>query len=209
MREVRRNFRLRWRSARTPGPEHKTWNRPAGCLLKLDLWLLHFLLVFGDFFNLSGIFTAGRRAAQRTIAPSTRSVSPPPIAAALGLSMLAALVPAAMAALPRAGRPIAVVGISAGHAAIIGAIGEAGGSVLSVSGSKSVIAMPGDASFVSRLHSLGYWVTLDAKAFTGCAALLSISSLDAPEIIGTGSINAGFITSSISTQRGLHANQHA
>ena len=158
---------------------------------------------------MTGIFTAGRRAAPRTIPPSARSVSPPPIAAALGLTMLAALVPAMMAALPRTGRPIAVVGISAGHAAIIGAIGEAGGSVLSVSGSKSVIAMAGDASFVSRLHGLGYWVTLDANAFTGCAALLSISSLDAPEIIGTGPLNAGFIASSISIQRGLHANEHA
>ena len=87
--------------------------------------------------------------------------------------MLAALVPAAMAALPRIDRPIAVVGLSAGHAAIIGAIGEAGGSVLSVSGSKVVIAMAGDASFVSRLRGLGYWIALDAKAFTGCTALFS------------------------------------
>ena len=59
-------------------------------------------------------------------------MSPPPIAAAVGLTMLAAMMPATMAAVPRSDRPIAVVGLSAGHAAIIGAIGEAGGSVLSV-----------------------------------------------------------------------------
>ena len=69
--------------------------------------------------------------------------------------------------------------------------------------------MAGDASFVSRLRSLGYWVTLDAKAFTGCAALFSTLRPDAPEIIGTGTMNADVIHSSISTKRGSHANQHA
>ena len=122
---------------------------------------------------MSGIFTAGRRAAPLAIASNARSVSPPPIAAALGLTLLAAMVPAAMAAVPRSDRPIAVVGLSAGHAAIIGAIGEAGGSVLSVSGSKVVIAMAGDEGFVSRLRGLGYWLALDAKAFAGCTTLFA------------------------------------
>ena len=135
-RYVRRDFR-RAEIRRPLAPDTNRRTATAGVVYaSLTFGLLQFLLVFGDFFNLSGIFTAGRRAAQRTIAPSPRSVSPPPIAAALGLTMLAAPGPAAMAALPRADRPIAVVGISAGHAAIIGAIGEAGGSVLSVSGSK-------------------------------------------------------------------------
>jgi hypothetical protein len=146
---------------------------------------------------LSGIFTAGRRADPRTIVPSARSASPPPIAAALGITMLAALALATMSALPRIDKPIAVVGLSAGHAAIIGAIGEAGGSVLSVSGSNVVIAMAGDDSFVSRLRGLGYWFALDAKAFTGCGALFAALRQD----------NA--VHSAISTKRGSHADQHA
>ena len=156
---------------------------------------------------MSGIFTAGRRAAPLAIASNARSVSPPPIAAALGLTLLAAMVPAAMAAVPRSDRPIAVVGLSAGHAAIIGAIGEAGGSVLSVSGSKVVIAMAGDDGFVSRLRGLGYWLELDAKAFAGCTTLFrdrrahqrSSVLKDRPEIVHP----------FISIKRGFHANQHA
>ncbi len=117
------------------------------------------------------------------------------------------MVPAAMAAVPRSDRPIAVVGLSAGHAAIIGAIGEAGGSVLSVSGSKVVIAMAGDDGFVARLRGLGYWLALDAKAFAGCTTLFATGERtndhpvlkDRPEIVHP----------FISIKRGFHANQHA
>ena len=130
---------------------------------------------------MSGIFTAGRRAAPRTIASNARSVSPPPVAAALGLTLLAAMVPAVMAAVPRMDRPVAVAGLSAGHAAIIGAIGGAGGSVLSVTGSNVVIAMAGDDGFVSRLRGFGYWLALDAKAFAGCTNLFATG--EGPPII--------------------------
>jgi len=78
-------------------------------------------------------------------------------------------VPAALAAAPAAGRPVAVIGLSSSQADRIGAIGAAGGAVLFAVGERVTVAMPDDDGFVSRLRSQGYWLVLDAQSVPGCS----------------------------------------
>lgn len=76
---------------------------------------------------------------------------------------------AALPLLPRAGEPVAVFSLSGAQSSLAAAIGEAGGAIAGLRGASIVIAMPGDAAFLSRLRSLGYWLVLDARAADLCA----------------------------------------
>lgn len=90
------------------------------------------------------------------------------LAAATGLTVAAALAPAALAAVPQAGRPVAIIGAAGGQSERLAAIAQAGGSIVGSVGDRMVVAVSEDPDFVSRLRDLGQWVVLDARAVPGC-----------------------------------------
>ncbi|MHB2170058.1 hypothetical protein [Alsobacter sp. R-9] len=91
-----------------------------------------------------------------------------PLAGAVAATLLLALVPAALAASPRAMQPVAVVGLADSEPERIAAIGEAGGTVMQAPGRRVTIAMPGDEGFIGRLRAKGYWIVLDGAAVAAC-----------------------------------------
>jgi hypothetical protein len=95
--------------------------------------------------------------------------TPPDLWAALALTVMLASATAALPLLPRLGEPVAVFSFTGTQASLIAAVRDAGGAIAGLRGRAIVLAMPGDAGFVSRLRSLGYWLVLDARAADLCA----------------------------------------
>ena len=94
---------------------------------------------------------------------------PPSIWAAVAMTVAPACVSAALPLLPRAGEPVAVFSLRGTQASVIAAVAEAGGAIAGLRGTAIVLALPGDAGFLSRLRGLGYWLVLDARAADLCA----------------------------------------
>lgn len=88
---------------------------------------------------------------------------------AVGLTIMAGAASAAIAVAPKAGRPVAIIGVSDTQAQRIAAVGEAGGAVVAAAGHRITVATADDAGFLGRMLSLGYWIMLDAQA-VGCVS---------------------------------------
>lgn len=102
-------------------------------------------------------------------APPARFALP----AAIGLTLIAATLPATLAALPRTDRPVAVLAPFSETAGIMNGVARAGGSFLALAGPKIVLAMPDGPGFGARLRAQGYWFVLDARAVAACAGVFS------------------------------------
>ena len=83
-------------------------------------------------------------------------------------TVMLAVVPAALAAAPRGGRPVAVIGIADEEAGRFAAIGAAGGTVLASINSRITVVVPDGEGFAERMRGHGYWIILDAAAVPGC-----------------------------------------
>ena len=64
---------------------------------------------------------------------------------------------------------MAIFGLPSGQTDRALAIAAAGGSLVQAVGDRVTVAMPGGPDFITRLHSQGYWLLLDARAVPGCS----------------------------------------